>query len=161
MKIPLLSVERIINTSLAPAEVIRRLEKQVEKPSGFGWPSGERLFEGMVEGANFRIWRALRFQITPFVPIVTGTIYSTDSGTRIIISLRPVPGLLIMLLLMFIFPAVPVVSAIFNGHLLSALVYDGCLLLMYAVIFPFIYLGFEEEVDRAVQLLKQLWAPGP
>jgi hypothetical protein len=158
VKIPLFSRELTVATSLSPREIARRLEKQVEKP-GFGWPSGQHLFEGNVQGTTFRIWRAVRFQKNPFLPIITGSIDPTEDGARIRVSLRPAFGLLIMLVLlcaMLVFQLSLALPRAFKGDGVGISIFLGCDLLIYTIIFAFTYITFQEEADRAMKLLKKL-----
>jgi hypothetical protein len=123
----------VIETSLPREKVMEKL-LQVVQPKKF-WPNpfsdDRKQFEGFVTKEGFRLVRNI-YYLNSFIPLIKGRFDSSDSGTRIIITMAIHPFVILTLVLVFAF--FPYFLFTFLMELISGIfVIIGCLALAYTI----------------------------
>jgi hypothetical protein len=123
----------VIETSLSAEKVMEKLQ-QVIQPKKF-WPhpfsDDRKQFEGTISKDGFRVVRNI-YYLNSFIPFIKGRFDSSDSGTRIIITMSIHP--LVVLTFALVFAFFGYFFFTFLMELISGIfVISGCLALGYAV----------------------------
>jgi hypothetical protein len=123
----------VIDTPL-PAEMVMEKLSQVVQPKRF-WPNpfseDRKQFEGIVSKGCFRMVRNI-YYLNSFIPLIKGRFASSDSGTRIIITMATHPFVILTFGLVFAFFGYFLFTYLME--LLSGIfVTIGCLALAYTI----------------------------
>jgi hypothetical protein len=123
----------VIETPLPAEKLIEKLS-QVVQPKKF-WPNpfsnDRKQFEGVVSNDGFRIVRNI-YYLNSFIPLIKGRFDSSDSGTRIIITMATHPFVIVTFVLVFAFFGYFLFT--FLMELISGMfVIFGCLALAYTL----------------------------
>lgn len=136
----------IIETTL-PVEKVMEILLQVVQPKKF-WPNpfsaDRKQFEGTVSKDGFRVVRNI-YYLNSFIPFIRGRFDSSDSGTRIIITMATHPFVVLIFALVLGFFGYFLLT--FLMDLISGIfVIFGCFALAYTIC----TLGFKKEsaLDR-------------
>jgi hypothetical protein len=123
----------VIETPLPVEEVMEKLSRVVQ-PKNF-WPNpfsqDRKQFEGIVSKGRFRMVRNI-YYLNSFIPLIKGRFGSSDSGTRIIITMATHPFVILTFGLVFAFFGYFLFT--FLMELISGMfVILGCLALAYTI----------------------------
>lgn len=117
----LLPIENFtINTTLTKDEVITKLNEVVEQKK-FRMPlffdTSKKPYIGEIESDTFKIRRAISHsQRSSFLPVITGTLYSTPTTTEIRIKMRPFDAVMAFMVVWLSIPVFILVIPIASGN---------------------------------------------
>lgn len=155
-----------IDSHLNKTEIISRLANSVSD-SRRNWQSGEtraKIFEGALSESGFQIKRIIRYR-NSFLPIINGTFETHENGTKVLITMKLHP-LVLVFLLVWISPLIMIGSVLLLSLIVSMITtgtVDSNLLIIFFALMGmllFAYLltinGFMIEANKADRILSEL-----
>jgi hypothetical protein len=147
------------STPMSTTHAAQVLEKFVEPPRKWGWPTSSKrgYFEGMVAGKRFKIHRIIYYQ-NSFIPIIEGNFRRDGWGTIVTLNMRLVWPAVAVWFGIILFLAWSSVSV--DSHLAGPFGARMLLLGMTLFIYLVATIPFAIEVRIAMKRLLELLGPG-
>ena len=79
----------ILRSPLRPVDALKRLEENIQPKQAYLWPrTGQKPYQGKIEGSNFNVRRIISYR-NSFLPMIDGVIQPEMGGSSIAIRMHP------------------------------------------------------------------------